>query len=349
MGVLIEEWNILWSEDLGVYLKLIKWETHAYPAAGADAQDVINTQIDEEYDVFVGIMWKRFGTGSNRAKSGTVEEFSRAFTRFKATGSPQLMFYFKNSGLVTTDEATENNDVQRFRSGLATMGLLIWDFIDTEQFGKLIRIHLTRYIQSWAKLNRFPLSLSDFARKDLESRFVNYSLNIKNQCTKILSIIMEFAQLHLQHINSQNARTMKISSMPEEEMTEVFMMLTIIEIAEEMIGYAVTVEKFAADFTVVFSSFVESVLGAAAISIAFPPARTKSFPQALVNLRVKLHPLYESTGEYIVALKKAGVQLHGAMLTANDRSIAAHETFREHLKFGELMLIESEKLFYQKR
>lgn len=90
----VDEWNNLWSEDLGVHLRLVKWETHAYPAVGADGQDVINAQIGEEYDLFLGIMWKRFGTPTGRAASGTVEEFERALVRYRASGSPQLMFYF---------------------------------------------------------------------------------------------------------------------------------------------------------------------------------------------------------------------------------------------------------------
>ena|SRR3989337_1199459 len=33
-------------------------ETHTYPGIGEDAQDVINKQIDDDYDIFIGLMWK---------------------------------------------------------------------------------------------------------------------------------------------------------------------------------------------------------------------------------------------------------------------------------------------------
>ena len=55
-------------------LEAVRWETHAWPDVGDDAQDVINREIGD-YDVFVGLMWKRFGTPTKRAKSGTGEEF----------------------------------------------------------------------------------------------------------------------------------------------------------------------------------------------------------------------------------------------------------------------------------
>jgi len=31
----VSEWNSLWSDEIGVHLKLIRWETHAFPSAGA--------------------------------------------------------------------------------------------------------------------------------------------------------------------------------------------------------------------------------------------------------------------------------------------------------------------------
>ena len=70
----------------------MRWETHAYPNFGIDAQDVINEQIPDDYDLFVGIMWCRYGTPTGRAGSGTVEEFERAKARYDADkNSVQLM------------------------------------------------------------------------------------------------------------------------------------------------------------------------------------------------------------------------------------------------------------------
>src|SRR4051812_22297668 len=58
-------------------LELVRYETHAYPDVGAP-QDVINRQIPIDYDIFVGVMWKRAGTPTKNAGSGTIEEFHRA-------------------------------------------------------------------------------------------------------------------------------------------------------------------------------------------------------------------------------------------------------------------------------
>ena len=95
---IIRELNIAWSRELGIRLELIRWETHAYPGIGDDAQAVINAQIPTDYDLFIGIMWCRYGTPTGRAGSGTIEEFQRAKNRYDAEPSSiQLMFYFKDA------------------------------------------------------------------------------------------------------------------------------------------------------------------------------------------------------------------------------------------------------------
>src|SRR5688500_10112896 len=78
--------------EKGAFLELVKWETHAYPAAGRP-QAIINKQVGS-YDIFIGIMWKRFGTDTGVAESGTIEEFNNAFERWKEIGQPHVMFYF---------------------------------------------------------------------------------------------------------------------------------------------------------------------------------------------------------------------------------------------------------------
>src|SRR5687767_2232153 len=74
VSVVVQELRRTIGDIRGVELETVRWETHAWPDIGEDAQDVINSQIGE-YDVLVGVMWKRFGTPTKRAKSGTGEEF----------------------------------------------------------------------------------------------------------------------------------------------------------------------------------------------------------------------------------------------------------------------------------
>lgn len=147
----IEEFNLTWSRVFGVRLDLIRWETHSYPGVGSDAQDVINKQIPEDYDIFIGIMWCRYGTPTGRAGSGTIEEFERAKTRYDANPeSLKIMIYFKDElispSCIDSDQFKKVND---FKKSLGDEGVLYWNFTGQEQFAKLVRLHLTRQVQSW--------------------------------------------------------------------------------------------------------------------------------------------------------------------------------------------------------
>lgn len=93
----INELNGMICSVYSIRLELVTWENSTYPSMGEDAQDVINRQIADDYDVFVGIMWSRFGSETGRHGSGTEEEFERAYDRY-ADGRNllELMFYFKD-------------------------------------------------------------------------------------------------------------------------------------------------------------------------------------------------------------------------------------------------------------
>lgn len=162
----IREFNKLWSRQLGIRLELIRWETDAYPSFGEDPQSVINAQIPEDFDLFIGIMWYRFGTRTARAGSGTVEEFRRAKDRYDADpDSLQIMIYFKDSPAPVSPtqlDADQLAEVSGFRSGLGKEGGLYWTFQTPEDFEQLVRIHLTKYIQAWQSRNDIsqPLAAS---------------------------------------------------------------------------------------------------------------------------------------------------------------------------------------------
>lgn len=145
----VAEFNLVWGDKNGVRLELIKWETHTYPGFGADAQDVINTQIGESYDIFIGMMWGRFGTSTARAESGTEEEFHRAFARFeRAPEAVQLMFYFKDAPLTPSEIDLEQlAKVMQFKQKISAHGGLYHKFSGADEFQKVARIHLSKLVQ----------------------------------------------------------------------------------------------------------------------------------------------------------------------------------------------------------
>jgi hypothetical protein len=105
-------------------LELVRYETQAYPDIGAP-QDVINRQIPVDYDIFIGVMWKRAGTTTSNAASGTIEEFQRAVAKRKTSHLPRIMFYFCDAPIAmpSIDEITQIAELVKFRDSLSKLGL----------------------------------------------------------------------------------------------------------------------------------------------------------------------------------------------------------------------------------
>jgi hypothetical protein len=154
----ISDWNRNWGKNLNLRLEVIRWEQDAYPGMAKDAQDVINQQIPDAYDLFVGIMWSRFGTPTGRAGSGTAEEFERAIAKRKEYPDDlEIFFYFKDMPIPPSKvEPMQLQKVQEFKNSLGPRGVLWWGFADTDQFEKLFAMHITKYVQNWKQKQHKP-------------------------------------------------------------------------------------------------------------------------------------------------------------------------------------------------
>ena len=148
LEVVIKELNDIWNNTIGISIQLIRWETHSYPGFGDDAQDVINNTIDDDYDIFIGILWTRFGTPTKRYDSGTLEEFEKAYNRFKDNPDDiRLMIYFKDASINPYDiDLDQFQKVNEFKKRIEQLGCLHWSFNNLESFSRFIRIHLSQHI-----------------------------------------------------------------------------------------------------------------------------------------------------------------------------------------------------------
>lgn len=151
LSKLISELNLTISvvaPEKEVSLEVVRWETHAFPSAGRP-QAVINEQIGK-YDIFIGIMWTRFGTPSGVAESGTEEEFNRAYESWRQHGRPQIMFYFCQAPAApaaSISEAEQIVQVVRFRQKLATEAL-VWEYGSHSAFTDTVRPHLLQVLRT---------------------------------------------------------------------------------------------------------------------------------------------------------------------------------------------------------
>ena len=147
---IIGDLNSAHARSTGVRLELLRWERDVSPDFGADPQTVIHEQIPQDYDIFVGIFWNRIGDRTERAESGTVEEFNSAKARHDAKpDSVRLMLYFRDAPPETMDDfdADQYKSVVDFRERVGTKGGLYQKFRTPDEFANQVRLHLTKLIQ----------------------------------------------------------------------------------------------------------------------------------------------------------------------------------------------------------
>jgi hypothetical protein len=147
----VQELNTTIAPYRGFSLELVRWETHCTPGLGRP-QAVINAQIGP-YDFFVGIMWKRFGTPTGLAQSGTEEEFRIAYDAWRQNGFPRILFYFCQRPFMPRqeEELEQCRRVLGFRRELEQKGL-VWEYSEHDVFANTIRPHITRLLLDDARV-----------------------------------------------------------------------------------------------------------------------------------------------------------------------------------------------------
>lgn len=157
MDEVFTELNKTYGSRNNLILELIKWETHSAPAASkTDVQDVIDKDIGSDYDLFIGILWKKFGTPTNKFGSGTEQEFQNAYSRFKQNPETlHILFYFKTSTpLSLADiEPPQLEKVNKFKRELGEKNVFYWEYNNIEELQKFLRIHIPQRIDELRKLN----------------------------------------------------------------------------------------------------------------------------------------------------------------------------------------------------
>lgn len=137
-------------------IESLKWEDDVHPSFGIDSQDVINKQIGNDYDFFVGIMYKKFGSPTTKAGSGTEEEFNNAYDKYSKNSScVEIMFYFNNEAPSTLNEIdpTELVKVNNFKKRISSEGGLYCDYCGCNDFEDKIRNHFNNIF-----INKYKIS-----------------------------------------------------------------------------------------------------------------------------------------------------------------------------------------------
>lgn len=177
----IDEINKTVGKQNSFIVEILNWNEDTYSLQGEDAQDVINQQIDGEYDIIIGVMWMKAGTPTKRDQSGTIEEINRALSNNK-----RFLIYFKtappsNLKDIVPEEITKING---FKKALGDKGVLYKEFNTISNFEKLLRIHLTNLIIDKVlnndKIEEIEVITKDEKKDNKYSHISNLIQNIEN-------------------------------------------------------------------------------------------------------------------------------------------------------------------------
>ena len=185
MEDVVKEVNGGIAVDRNLVLELHSWDTDAYPGFHPEGpQGLIDPILKiEDCDVLLGIFWKRFGTPTKKALSGTEHEIRTAIEAHRKRGCPQIMVYFKEAEYIaqSEEELEQLKRVLRFKSDFPKEGLY-WTFKDVLEFERKARIHLSNFIRA-----TYDLVDTQMSKAGVHNAVRDYCLNVRQR----------FANIHL--------------------------------------------------------------------------------------------------------------------------------------------------------
>jgi hypothetical protein len=120
----VDRFNKVFGPKLGCHIDLHRWED-TKPAYGRP-QSIINPAVDD-CELFIGLLWERWGQPTGLYTSGFDEEFQRAKARRESTGEPEIWLVFKapRSDKVE-DPGSELTKVLAFRDAQRSSGQVLY-------------------------------------------------------------------------------------------------------------------------------------------------------------------------------------------------------------------------------
>lgn len=147
-------------EALGLVVEALDWRTHVAPQMERPEGVILDQLPVETWDIFVGLMWLRFGspTGGSDPQtglsfdSGTYEEFSLAYDAWQQRRQPQILFYRctrspENVFDIDTDQLKRVNDFFKQFAPDGNHPGFYKEFKTAEEFERSVRQDLMKILQ----------------------------------------------------------------------------------------------------------------------------------------------------------------------------------------------------------
>lgn len=146
----VERVNALLSRRVGWHIELLGWED-TLPGYSRPQED-INKDVDS-CDLFVGMVWRRWGTPTGECCSGFHEEFRRTRDRRLKEGNPEIWLFFKAIDEDSLqDPGSQLKRVLDFkREQIEKKELRFKEFPNENKWGEIIYDSLVAYVLDLAR------------------------------------------------------------------------------------------------------------------------------------------------------------------------------------------------------
>lgn len=238
------------AQKLGYMLEAVGWETHATPGMGR-SQELLNKLV-RECDLFIGVLWRKFGSPTGEAESGTLEEFNLARERHAKERAPEIMLYFREVHPdFLSDPGPQLQKVLEFKQQIEDGRLALYqNYRDPEHLAHLLRQHLTEYLAKLVPtISDSPDASSARAVSDAPplSAFTEHleycRIALQKTARPLHLRTLNIPPLFLEEVDAERPRNMKVSNA-----VKIFPRLLIL--GEPGAGKTTSLKKLAADYAV---------------------------------------------------------------------------------------------------
>jgi hypothetical protein len=176
----VDELNKGIAAHLGFTVQLKAWED-TLPGTGRP-QAIINEEL-ALCELFIGMMWKRWGTppdSESKYTSGFQEEYEFALDKYHQTGKPEMAIYFKKIPEdLKLDPGKELAQVTSFRKHLESKReLLFREFNEPIDFERCVREIITSYL---TKLDNCDAQEDVKEKSQLKRKLTSPGINTDSQ------------------------------------------------------------------------------------------------------------------------------------------------------------------------
>ena len=184
----VDRLNKITEKYHNVYLSVFRWESDLSPGMGRTQELIFQQSQPDTWNVFIGILWNRFGSNSGCEKlTGTEEEFRVAYNNWKEKKHPHILFYRSKHKSDLTDIDGEqlqkvNKFFKEFQVGGKNPGFYK-EYTNVSQFKDILYDDLLKLVYQFEEKEEKP-SVSETLPEKYENLFTPHQNEQRNLIKK---------------------------------------------------------------------------------------------------------------------------------------------------------------------